>query len=343
MRKLFYIIPSVFFFFPIVLFAQTKSQIVYKIPVIVSDRAGRRVSGLRKEDFNVFQEGIKQNVSSLTTEDEPISVALLLDTSGSTQEILNKIKNAAKDFIDLLNPSDQCMIATFDSQINILSQFTSDKQGLKKSLDKIDTAKKDGTVMFNAISQISQNNFGRLEGRKAIVLLSDGKDFGSSISRRNLIQNLEESDVSIYPIYYQSGLDFKSPTINIEEKVADVKVVPKKKKVKKEKKKKGVYTIAIPLPGNVLTQNDIKLIEKNTTIEALDSLKELSDITAGGFYSSDSEKLSSIFKQVASELRQQYLLGILLDKVSTNNILQDISIRVNRQDLVVQIRSKLRK
>jgi VWFA-related protein len=314
------------------------------IPVVVSDREGRRIPGLKKEDFTVYRDGVKQKITSFATEQEPVTIALLLDTSGSTQKILDEIKDAAKDFIDLLNPNDKCLIATFDSRVNILTPFTSNRQELKKSLDKIQNAEREGTIIYSAVNEIVQNSFNGVVGRKAIVLLSDGKDFGSNILGKDLLNTLEETDVSIYPIFYQSG----SAVIDKSGIVAEEKAIeePKKqtretKKQKKPKTKKKVYTVYIPSPGNTYSTDEIKLIDKTAATGAVSSLRELSDISAGRFYLSD-DKLNTTFKLVAAELRQKYMLSFYLEGTTDENTVRDIIVKVDRPNVVVQARTKLR-
>src|SRR5688500_14414036 len=98
------------------IFGQGQSDRTFvSVPVIVSDRDGRYVSGLEKDDFRIYQGGQEQKVSFFATEDEPITVALLIDTSESTKAVLPDIRGAASDFIKLLNKNDKCMVATFDS------------------------------------------------------------------------------------------------------------------------------------------------------------------------------------------------------------------------------------
>ncbi|MGI8469146.1 MAG: VWA domain-containing protein [Pyrinomonadaceae bacterium] len=320
---------------------QKGSKTLVKIPVVVSDREGRRISGLKKEDFSIFKGGVKQNIASFDTEQEPVSVALLLDTSGSTQEVLDKIKDAAKDFIESLKPDDKCLIATFDSRLNFLISFTSDKHNLKDSLDRIQTAERDGTIMFSAIDQITQNSFARVKGRKAIVILSDGKDYGSTITKNDLLSELNESDVSIYPIYYQSGTGFTKLVVADNGAVVEGAKKIKPKKETKPKKRKNVYTVLIPLPADAYTPEEIKLIDKVATTDAVSTLKEMSDLTAGRFYLSDSAKLNSIFKQVAAELKQQYSLGFYADGAVNNNFMRDVRVKVDRPDAVVQTHIKL--
>jgi VWFA-related protein len=212
------------------------------VPVAVSDREGRYIAGLKKEDFTVYQDGVKQDISFFATVDEPLNIALLLDTSGSTQNSLEKIKDAAKDFIELLNPADKCLVATFDSQVNILNSLTSDQDLLKKSLKRVETAQQDGTLLNNAVQQLVQNSFTNVEGRKVILILSDGKDFGSSITKAQLMSQLEESDVMIYTIFYKTGVVFNKLVIAPNGVVNVVNDDKKKKKTKTAQKEKSIFS-----------------------------------------------------------------------------------------------------
>jgi VWFA-related protein len=323
---------------------QKGDKTLISVPVIVSDREGRYIPGLKKEDFTIFQDGAKQNIAYFATEDEPLNIALLLDTSGSTKDVLDKIKDAATDFIELLNPSDQCLVATFDSQLKVLNQLTSNRETLKSSVGKIQTAEKDGTVMFRAVEQTLRESFAKVQGRKVIVLLSDGKDIGSAITKEQLLNLLEESDVMIYSVFYQTGLIANKLVIDSDGTVKESseKIEVKKPEKKNSPKKKKGYTIFVPLPGDTLTEEEIKRNEKLMSVEAINSLREMSDLTAGRFYQSDSPNLSGIFKKVAGELRQQYRLGFYSKDSAEGVASHEISVKVERQDVVVRARGKFR-
>lgn len=310
------------------------------VPVTVSDREGRYISGLKKEDFNLFEDGVKQNVAFFATEDEPISIALVLDTSGSTKDVLDKIKRAAGDFIELLNPDDKCQIVTFDSQVRILNSFTSDKQMLAQSLDKARSATEDGTVLFRAVEQVARQSFTNIQGRKVIVLLSDGKDFGSSLTKDELLSRLEELDVMIYTVFYQTGAGSAKPAVAPNGTIREEKETPKMSEKKTPKKKKG-YTIFIPVPGDVYTEKDVKLTEKASGAEAINSLKQMSEMTAGRFYLSETPDLGEIFKKIGGELRQQYRLGYYTKDASGAGV-REIVVKVGRTDAVVRARGKFR-
>jgi Ca-activated chloride channel family protein len=321
--------------------SQKTNRTLVSVPVSVSDREGHYISDLRKEDFTLYQDGIEQKISFFAKYDEPLNIALLLDTSVSTKDTLEKIKDAAKDFIELLNPNDQCLIATFDSQVNILNSFTSNQQTLKSSLDKVQSATQDGTVIYRVVEQIAQKSFNNIKGRKVIVLLSDGKDLGSSITKDALLNLLEESDVLIYTVFYKTGAGDNKLAIDSGGTVKDVKDDKKPQKKKPQKKKKE-YTVFIPAQEGLPSDEEIEFLERNADIKAIDSLKQMSDTTAGRFYLSDTPKLRGIFKKVAGELRQQYRLGYHSKDAANNAAVHNISVKVKRSDVVVRARGKFR-
>ena len=311
------------------------------VPVSVSDREGHYISGLKKEDFTLYENGVEQKITVFATYDEPLNIALLLDTSISTKDTLEKIKDAAKGFIELLNPNDQCLIATFDSQVNILNSFTSNQQNLINSLNKVQTAVQDGTVIYRAVEQIAQKSFDNVQGRKVIVLLSDGKDFGSSVTKDELFNQLEESDVLIYTLFYKTGAGLNKLKIGSDVTVKEG-MESKKPQKKKPQKKKKEYSIFIPAQAGLPSDEEIEFVERKADIEAIDFLKEMSDTTAGRFYLSDTPKLREIFKKVASELRQQYRLGYQSKDAGNDAAAHNISVKVERSDVVVRARGKFR-
>ena len=316
-------------------------KILVSVPVVVSDREGRYVPNLKEDDFSILQDGVEQKIAFFGTDDEPVSVALLLDTSGSTKESLEKIKEAAKDFIELLNPKDKCIVATFDAEINVLNDLTGDQKTLKTSLDKIRSAEREGTVMFSAVEQIAQKALAPISGRKVIVLLSDGKDFGSELTKDDLLAQLEESDVLIYSVFYQTGLGFDKVAIDADGNVTEAAKEKPIEKTDPPKKKKN-YSILIPLRGDVFTEEEIKLNGKANDKLALNSLREMSDTTSGRFYLSDTPNLSRVFKKIAGELRQQYRLGFYQSDAKSNEETREINVKVKREDVVVRARGKYR-
>lgn len=295
-----------------------KDQSLISLSVVVSDREGRYIPDLKKEDFTVYQNGAKREIKLLETYNEPINIALLLDTSGSIEDVAKKIKSAAKDFVGLLNPQDKCLIATFDNQVKILNSFTSDQKILENSLDKIASSKLGGTLMYNAVSQTTRQSFAAVEGRKVVVILTDGKDFGSVVTKQELLDQFEESDVLIYSVFYKTGAIYTAPAQG--------------KKAKKDKKQKNVIapTGAVYVP----TEDELTAREKTDEAEAIDALKKMADATAGRFYMSDVPGLKDVFRRMAGELREQYRIGYVSKDVAS----QDVIVKVARPDAVVRVR-----
>ncbi len=349
MKIVFALFSLMFFILPLEVSAQItepenipKDKSLVSVPVTVSDKDGRYIPNLKKDDFTLFEDGVKQKIAFFSTYDEPLNIALLLDTSGSTTNSLVKIKDAAKEFIELLNPKDQCLVATFDAKVNILSQFTPDRKALKKSLDEVQTAYQDGTVLRQAVEQIVKNSFNNLQGRNVIVVLSDGKDFGSSVSQMELSNLLEESDVLIYTIFYKTGIVANELVVTSDGTVKEDEKAKKKKKAPKPPKKQGGYSIIIPGQVDLTPQDEIERREKVANVEAVDTFKELSDITAGRFYTSDTPNLKKVFKTIATELRQHYWLGYRPKDAAKGANVHEINVKVERADAVVRTRGKFR-
>lgn len=321
---------------------QKRGKTRVNVPVTVADREGRYITGLKKDDFILFEDGVEQKIASFSTLEEPINVALLLDTSGSTKDSLEEIKKAAAEFIGLLNSQDKSLIATFDSEVNILSTLTNDRKELENSLQKARTNEKEGSVLFNAIKQISQKSFNGVEGRKVIIVLSDGKDFGSSIGKNELISQLEESDVSIYSIFYQTGGGFNKMTISPDGTLKESEKSATAETTEKKKKKKKKFSIIIPTRSDSFSEQEAKNLARAADAEAVNTLQTMSDTTAGRFYQSDTQNLRGVFKKISGELRQMYQLAYDSEETVKDVSVRQIVVKVRRDDAVVRARGKFR-
>ena len=315
---------------------QETSKFFVSVPVVVSDSEGHYIPGLKKDDFTVYQDGVKQKITFFSTYNEPLKIALMLDTSKSSRNVINKIKDAAKNFVDLLNPNDECLVATFDSQLKIINPFTSNHKGVKNSLQQIKINEYGGTLIYNAVNQIIQKSFKNVKGRKVIILLTDGNDFGSSITKNELLNQLEESDILIYTVFFNTGKDY------IKLMDSDGKLKKGKQSKKPRKKEKENQNINSPDAVYVISEEEIELNERNDEIEAIDSLKRMSDITAGKFYRSSVPDLKKVFKNITGELTQQYRLGYNSKETASSKITHDISVKVNRADVVIRTRGTVR-
>ena len=176
------------------------------LPVSVMDRDGRYVPNLRKEDFRLWEDGVEQNVAFFASVDKPFSVVLMLDTSGSTRSRLDDIQDAAITFVNQLRPDDQVMVVSFDDQVRVLTEFTSDRYRLRDAIRR--TRPGDGTKLYDAVDLVMNQRLNSVAGRKAIVLFTDGVDTTSRhASYASNIRDAEELDALIYPVQYDTYMD----------------------------------------------------------------------------------------------------------------------------------------
>jgi VWFA-related protein len=173
------------------------------------DRSGKYVANLRQQDFHLYEEGVEQEIAYFASVDKPFTIALLLDTSDSTRFKLEEIQNAAIAFIDQLRPEDKVMVVTFNSKIEVLSEPTSERNRLREAIRRTKSSR--GTFLYRAVDVTINRHLNQFEGRKAIVLFTDGIDSASSRKAYDdNIHDAEASNVLIYPIQYETGLIVKN-------------------------------------------------------------------------------------------------------------------------------------
>src|SRR5689334_6946237 len=176
------------------------------IPVSVMDRDGRYVPNLQKEEFRIWEDGVEQEVAFFQSVDKPFSVVLMLDTSPSTQFRLEDIQDAAISFVNQLRNDDRVMVVSFNDNIRILSEFTTDRGKLERAIAHARTG--DGTRLYDAVDMVINQQLSRVQGRKAIVLFTDGVDTTSR--RANFESNItdaQELDALIYTVQYDTSQD----------------------------------------------------------------------------------------------------------------------------------------
>ncbi len=173
------------------------------VPVSVLDRDGRFISGLRQEDFRILEDGVEQRIAYFATVEQPFTVALVIDTSGSTRFKLEDIQDAAIAFLDQLRPADRVIVVSFDEQVRVLSEATNDRNQLREAIRRTHTG--GGTRLYDAVDLVINDQLRRIQGRKAIVLFTDGVDSSSrQASFESTLEEAVELDAMIYPIQYDT-------------------------------------------------------------------------------------------------------------------------------------------
>jgi hypothetical protein len=172
------------------------------VPVIATTIEGNYIPDLRQEELSISEDGEKQELAFFATVSAPFHVVLLLDTSASTQEKLSLIQRAAVAFVEQLQGADRVKVISFDEQVRELSEFTNDRAALRGAIYK--TAPGQETKLYDAF-ELALSSIRTIQGRKAIVLFSDGVDWHSDQATfDSTLHWLEEEGVIVYPIRYET-------------------------------------------------------------------------------------------------------------------------------------------
>ncbi|MGE0363560.1 MAG: VWA domain-containing protein [Vicinamibacterales bacterium] len=176
--------------------------------VTVVDAENRYVTDLDKQDFGVFEDGTRQEITYFNKTSLPIALSLLLDTSASMEQRMYTAQDAAIGFAKRLRPQDLAQVVDFDTRVEVLSDFTADMPALETAIRA--TQAGGSTSLFNAI-YISLRELGKIRAkseddvrRRAIVLLSDGEDTSSLVTFEEVLDLAKRSETAIYTIGLQS-------------------------------------------------------------------------------------------------------------------------------------------
>ena len=170
------------------------------VTATVSDDSGRFVSGLEKDDFTVYDDGVRQEVTYFSNDRVPVSLGILLDVSGSmTPDKLATAKAAINRFIfDLLGKDDELFFMEFANHPRLTQQWTRDRRMISRAVDR--AVASGGTAMYDAIADAVPFASAGENRKKAILVISDGNDSNSNTSVGELRQLIRESEVMVYAL-----------------------------------------------------------------------------------------------------------------------------------------------
>ncbi len=296
------------------------------MPVSVLDRDGRFISGLQKNDFKIFENGTEQKVDYFQSVEQPFTVIMLLDVSPSTQFKIEEIQNAASTFVDQLRPGDRVMVIAFDEHVHILSPVTSNRYQLKNAIRQAEFG--DGTSLYEAVDYVINNQLRQIQGRKAVVLFTDGVDTTSRhASFKSTVAETEEVDALFYTIRYDTSRDmngggggYPSPGRRSNGSMADI-----------------LASIIMGGNVNIGRGGGASSAEYETGRKYLEALAQ----NSGGrkFEAQSMYNVDSAFSGIAEELRRQYSLGYYPESVGKLGDRKQIKIRVLRPEVVVRAKT----
>ncbi|HEV8384928.1 MAG TPA: VWA domain-containing protein [Candidatus Acidoferrales bacterium] len=263
--------------------------------VTVRDKSKRILTDLSKEDFEVLEDGQPQEISNFAREvNLPLTFGMLIDTSGSQQRVLPIEQNAADRFLQrVLRPKDLAFVTSFDVNIDLLADFSSEKSPLIRAIERARINAPDnpvqqgpfptqrrGTLFYDAIDAACREKLSGEAGRKALIILTDAMDFGSQLTLEEALETAQRTDAVIHVIG-----------------VADY----------------GVYGM-----GGYSGEG---------------YARKLAEQTGGrSIFVRNEKKLDEAFDEISEELRTQYVLGYYPSNKSRDGKFRKIEIKVKQQD-----------
>lgn len=270
--------------------------------VSVTDRSGIALQKLKKEDFAVFENGHPQTIEHFAPTTAPFNLVLILDLSGSIQDKLKVVKEAALRFIDEIGPEDKVAVIAFTHEIHVISQLTSSRDLLRQRIKSIDNPA-GGTAFYEVMWWAVVDTLRGTQGqRNAVVVMTDGVD--SSLDRYNpaptrvtfdqLARRLEESDVIVFPIYLDTEYE------EVFER------------------------------GNASSESYAL---------ARIQLERIAELTGGQIFQAERvNDLSGVYKKVAAAIRTVYSVGYYSTNPERDGAFRRVRVQVDRSDAAVRTR-----
>ena len=290
------------------------------VPVSVMDRQGRFIGDLLREQFKVFENDVEQNIVHFEPTNKPFTVALVLDTSASTFFHLWEIKEAAIAFAKQLRPQDRVLVVTFDRQVLLLTEATNNRDVVTETIEQ-NAVTGDTTRLYDAIDLVITQRLNKIDGRKAIVLFTDGVDTSSYKSTyQSTLRDVEEGEIIIYPIQYDTkdfNASLQTPAQTMNLPFPSRSTVP---------------MIYGPRPSQPQASpvGDYRMADKY--------LHLLADKTGGRLYeANDRAQLANAFSKIAEELSCQYSLAFYPQALQSGER-RLIRVRVDQPNVAVRAR-----
>jgi VWFA-related protein len=309
----------------------------------VRDRHGQIISDLAKDDFSLQEDGRPQTIKYFGRETNlPLKLGLLVDTSMSVSRVLPDERKASQSFLDqvLREGTDSAFVIHFDRQVELLQDATSSRQKLESAMDQIDASPRDdngsggtpgggrgggpggghhrgggGTLLYDAVFLSSDELMQKQQGRKALILLTDGDDRGSKTSLEHAIESTQRANTIVYCIYFkgEQGAGFNQPTFG---------------------RGGGSGRGGMGRGGSPRTPYPQESHEDGKKV-----LERMARETGGRFFEvSKKQPIDQIYVQIQQELRNQYSIGYTPDRSGSAASYHKIQLTAKAKDRVVQTR-----
>jgi VWFA-related protein len=322
------------------------------LPVTVRDKHGQIVKELTKDDFTLEEDGRSQTIRSFSRETNlPMMLGLLVDTSYSQKETLDEERNASKNFFDQMlaqQEKDKMFLLHFDREVELLQDLTHSREKLQSALELLKTADPDrersddpngsdsssggrhqhgSNQLYDAIYLASNEVLKQTQGRKAMIILSDGVDRGSKKTLESAIEAAQRSDTIVYAIYFKGREENGGHGSGMG--------------------RGGGYPGGGGgwpgggggYPGGGRRGGGQRAPEE-PRVDGKKVLEQIAKETGGRYFEVTKKQLvGDIYASIVDELRLQYSLGFTPDKDAAGEGYHRVSLQVKKKDMTVQTRA----
>jgi Ca-activated chloride channel homolog len=284
----------------------------------VIDRQGNVLKTLKADDFIIYEDGAKQKIELFASTEEPFTVMLLLDVSGSTRDDIALIKSAAKNFLAELRDKDRVGVILFSGDVEMIADLKDSRAKVERAIEQLTStpgedgyqfSARTGTAFYDALFlAIEETPFKAVEGRKAIICVSDGVDSTSKMDYKAVAKLIEKSEASVY------FLELNTEEATLAGLLRNNKD-PQHLNFSQSQIKRYFDTFEADSmerhkPRQLYTAETKRKMNKGLYEIARREMREVAERTGGREYAVRSlNDLSGVYKQVADDLRSQYSIG----------------------------------
>jgi VWFA-related protein len=284
----------------------------------VNGSSAHAIKSLKADDFTIYEDGVKQKIAHFAATEEPFTLLLLLDISGSTRDDIALIKRAARNFLGELRFDDRVGVIVFSREIEMIAEFTDPRAKVSSAIDGISSTEGEdthrftpdtGTSFYDALFlAVEESPLKQVEGRKAIVCMSDGVDSTSKMKFKDIAPLAEKSDASVYFL----ELNTEDATLRglLKPKSDPGYVNFSQSQIDRYYAEHDADSLQRFRPRETLLPETIREINAGLYKLSRLELRTLGERTGGRVYPVKTlSDLTGVYRQVADELRSQYSIG----------------------------------
>lgn len=311
------------------------------LDVAVTDRDGKRSNaGLRAEDFVVYENGVRQKISTFLSTEVPFNLVLLIDTSGSTRDDVGLMRRAALRFLDELRPQDRIAVVQFSRHVELLQDLTTNRSKAEHALALLTPGT--GTSFYDALQLTFDEVLSKVKGRKAVIALTDGVDSFGYRTYEQVLPLLEKDGASIY--FLELDTESFTEAGMVRECQDESHFEFSEKQFRKYRTNIGRGKSDLKFESHCLMlPKDRAQINHSLYELARRELREMSDKTGGRVYPVKLlQQLDEVYAQIAAELHTQYSLAYYPTNEKHDGKWRSVKVEIRRQGFIARTRSGYR-